>query len=52
MTRSSTISLTHGGDESDRDGMRIMIELEAGAEAQIVLNQLYKHTQMQDRLTR
>ncbi|WP_446745347.1 DNA gyrase subunit A [Silvibacterium acidisoli] len=35
-------------DESDRDGMRIMIELKRGAEAQIVLNQLYKHTQMQD----
>src|SRR5580698_5315343 len=35
-------------DESDRDGMRIMIELKRGAEAQIVLNQLYKHTQMQE----
>ncbi len=35
-------------DESDRDGMRIVIELKRGAEAQIVLNQLFKHTQMQD----
>ena len=35
-------------DESDRDGMRIMIELKRGAEAQIVLNQLYKHTSMQE----
>src|SRR6185437_10584571 len=31
-----------------RDGMRIVIELKRGAEAQIVLNQLYKHTQMQE----
>jgi DNA gyrase subunit A len=35
-------------DESDRDGMRIMIELKRGAESQIVLNQLYKHSQMQE----
>ncbi|HEX8925723.1 MAG TPA: DNA gyrase subunit A, partial [Terriglobales bacterium] len=35
-------------DESDRDGMRIVIELKRGAQAEIVLNQLYKHTQMQD----
>ncbi|MEO8724493.1 MAG: DNA gyrase subunit A [Acidobacteriaceae bacterium] len=35
-------------DESDRDGMRIVIELKRGAETQIVLNQLYKHTQMQE----
>src|SRR5437868_1177744 len=35
-------------DESDRDGMRIVIELKRGGEAQIVLNQLYKHTQMQE----
>src|SRR5450631_753545 len=35
-------------DESDRDGMRIVIELKRTAEAQIVLNQLYKHTQMQE----
>src|SRR6202161_3656186 len=35
-------------DESDRDGMRIVIELKRGAEPQIVLNQLYKHTSMQE----
>ncbi|HEV2274373.1 MAG TPA: DNA gyrase subunit A [Acidobacteriaceae bacterium] len=35
-------------DESDRDGMRIVIGLKRGAEAQIVLNQLHKHTQMQE----
>jgi len=35
-------------DESDRDGMRIVIELKRGVEPQIVLNQLYKHTQMQE----
>ena len=35
-------------DESDREGMRIVIELKRGAEAQIVLNQLYKHTSMQE----
>jgi DNA gyrase subunit A len=35
-------------DESDRDGMRIVIELKRGADPQIVLNQLYKHTSMQE----
>ncbi|HEY4052327.1 MAG TPA: DNA gyrase subunit A [Terriglobales bacterium] len=35
-------------DESDRDGMRIVIELKRGAEPQIVLNKLFKHTQMQE----
>ncbi|HTV07746.1 MAG TPA: DNA gyrase subunit A [Candidatus Aquilonibacter sp.] len=35
-------------DESDRDGMRIVIELKRGAQHEIVLNQLYKHTQMQE----
>src|ERR1700723_203439 len=35
-------------DESDRDGMRIVIELKRGSEPQIVLNQLYKHTSMQE----
>ena len=35
-------------DESDRDGMRIVIELKRGSEAQIVLNQLYKHSQLQE----
>ena len=35
-------------DESDRDGMRIVIELKRDAMAEIVINQLYKHTQLQD----
>ncbi|MFZ3212402.1 MAG: DNA gyrase subunit A [Terriglobales bacterium] len=35
-------------DESDRDGMRIVIELKRGAEPQIILNNLHKHTQMQE----
>ncbi len=35
-------------DESDRDGMRIVIELKRGAQMEIVLNQLYKHTSMQE----
>src|SRR5262249_3821721 len=34
-------------DESGRDGMRIVVELKRGAEAQIILNQLFKHTQLQ-----
>jgi DNA gyrase subunit A len=35
-------------DESDRDGMRIVVELKRGAEPQIILNQLFKHTSMQE----
>src|SRR5215469_14638425 len=35
-------------DESGRDGMRIVIEMKRGAEPQLILNQLYKHTQMQE----
>ncbi len=35
-------------DESSREGMRIVIELRKDANANIILNQLYKHTQMQD----
>ncbi|MGZ8482540.1 MAG: DNA gyrase subunit A [Candidatus Binatia bacterium] len=35
-------------DESDRDGMRIVIELKRDAVAEIVINQLHKHTQLQD----
>src|SRR5215469_5594922 len=34
-------------DESDREGMRIVVELKKGAEPQIILNQLFKHTDMQ-----
>jgi DNA gyrase subunit A len=35
-------------DESDRSGMRVVIELKRDANSHIILNQLYKHTQMQD----
>ena len=35
-------------DESDRDGMRIVVELKRGGEPQLVLNQLFKHTSMQE----
>ena len=34
-------------DESDRDGMRIVIDLKKDENAEVLLNQLYKHTQMQ-----
>ncbi|MBM3774933.1 MAG: DNA topoisomerase 4 subunit A, partial [Acidobacteria bacterium] len=34
-------------DESDRDGTRIVFELKRGEQAEVVLNQLYKHTQLQ-----
>jgi DNA gyrase subunit A len=34
-------------DESDKDGMRIVIELKRDVEPQIILNQLFKHTQME-----
>ena len=34
-------------DESDRDGMRVVIELKRGEVGEVVLNNLYKHTQLQ-----
>ncbi len=34
-------------DESDKDGMRVVIELKRDAQPAVVMNQLYKHTQMQ-----
>ncbi|HUD98575.1 MAG TPA: DNA gyrase subunit A [Bryobacteraceae bacterium] len=34
-------------DESDRDGLRIVFELKRGEQAEVVLNNLYKHTQLQ-----
>ncbi|OGW52895.1 MAG: DNA gyrase subunit A [Nitrospirae bacterium RIFCSPLOWO2_02_42_7] len=34
-------------DESDREGMRIVIEIKRGEQGEIILNHLYKHTQMQ-----
>jgi DNA gyrase subunit A len=41
------VDITDLRDESDRDGIRVVIELKRDAIPQIVLNQLYKHTQMQ-----
>jgi DNA gyrase subunit A len=35
-------------DESDRDGMRIVIEAKRGANTEVIMNQLYKHTQLRD----
>ncbi len=35
-------------DESDREGMRVVIELRRDVNANVILNQLYKHTQLQD----
>jgi DNA gyrase subunit A len=40
--------ITELRDESDRTGMRICIELRRDVNANVILNQLYKHTQMQD----
>lgn len=34
-------------DESDRDGMRVVIETKRGAQPEVIINQLFKHTQMQ-----
>ena len=48
LVRSKTIEgITDLRDESDKDGMRIVIELRKGEEAEVVLNQLYQHTQLQ-----
>jgi DNA gyrase subunit A len=35
-------------DESDREGMRIVIEVKRGVQAEVLLNNLYKHTQLQN----
>jgi DNA gyrase subunit A len=35
-------------DESDREGMRIVVEVKRGEETQLILNNLFKHTQMQE----
>ena len=40
--------ITGIADHSNREGMRICIELRRDANANVILNQLYKHTQMQD----
>ena len=49
LVRDKTIDgITALRDESDRNGMRIVMELRRDANANVILNQLYKHTQMQD----
>ena len=40
--------ITYIGDESNREGMRINIELRRDVNANVILNQLFKHTQLQD----
>ena len=48
LVRQKTITEISGlNDESDRKGMRIVIDLKRGEEPQVVLNKLYKHTQLQ-----
>ncbi len=48
LVRQKVITEISGlNDESDRKGMRIVIDLKRGEEPQVVLNKLYKHTQMQ-----
>jgi DNA gyrase subunit A len=48
LAREKTIEgITDLRDESDRDGMRIVIELRRGEVPEVVLNNLYKHTQLQ-----
>ena len=48
LVRSKTVEgITDLRDESDKDGMRVVIELRRGEEPEVVLNQLYKHTQLQ-----
>ena len=40
--------ITHLQDESDKSGMRVVIELKRGEVPEVILNNLYKHTQLQD----
>ncbi len=48
LVQNKTIEgITDLRDESDKDGMRVVIELRKGEEPEVVLNQLYKHTQLQ-----
>ena len=44
----SVEGITDLRDESDRNGMRVVIDLRRDANAEVILNQLYKHTQLQD----
>ena len=48
LVRSGKLSdISNIRDESDRDGMRVVIELKRDAQPAVVINQLFKHTQMQ-----
>jgi DNA gyrase subunit A len=47
VRRKKVTDISDMRDESDRDGMRVVIELKRDANPKVVLNQLYKHTQMQ-----
>lgn len=48
LVREKTIEgISELRDESDRDGIRVVVELKRGEIAQVVLNNLYKHTQME-----
>ncbi len=48
LVREKTIEgLSEIRDESDRDGIRIVLELKRGEIAEVILNNLYKHTQME-----
>ena len=40
--------ITELSDQSSREGMRVVIELRRDVNANVLLNQLYKHTQLQD----
>jgi DNA gyrase subunit A len=40
--------ITDVRDESDREGMRVVVEIKRGEEPKLILNHLYKHTQMQE----
>ena len=40
--------ISHIQDESDKSGMRVVIELKRGEVPEVVLNNLYKQTQLQD----
>lgn len=49
LVKSKTIAgISDLRDESDRSGMRLVVELKRDADPEVVLNQLYKHTQMQN----
>jgi DNA gyrase subunit A len=41
------VDISNIRDESDRDGMRVVIETKRGAQSDVIINQLFKHTQMQ-----